>query len=238
MTSPRTTKTALNEQFARIGKAFASPRRIELLDLLAQGEHRVETLAAETGMSVTLASSHLQALRQARLVNTRRDGARIFYRLAGDDVLELLTALRTVAHDRLAEVEQVVRAYFGGPDELEPIGRDELVRRAATGDVVLLDLRPREEYEAGHIPGAVSIPLDDLEAHLALLPAEAEIVAYCRGPYCVMAPRGIAILRRHGYRVRRLEDGVAEWRSAGLPVATGADPGATSTAAAIGTVRP
>jgi len=226
MTTPRTTKTALNEQFARIGKALASPRRIELLDLLAQGEHSVEVLASETDMSVTLTSSHLQALRQARLVETRRDGARIFYRLAGDDVFELLTALRAVAHDRLAEVDRVVRSYFGASDELEPIGRDELVRRARTGDVVLLDLRPRAEYEAGHIPGAVSIPLEDLEEQLALLPPGAEIVAYCRGPYCVLAPRGIALLRRHGYRVRRLEDGVGEWRLAGLPVAAGVEPGA------------
>ncbi len=233
MMTPRTTKTALNEQFARIGKALASPRRIELLDLLAQGEHSVETLAAETDMRVTLTSSHLQALRRARLVDTRRDGARIFYRLAGDDVFELLTALRAVAHDRLAEVEQVVRAYFGAPDELEPIGRDELARRSS--DVVLLDLRPRDEYEAGHIPGAVSIPLEDLEERLALLPPEAEIVAYCRGPYCVLAPRGIALLRRHGYRVRRLEDGVGEWRLAGLPVATGAEPGGTATPPAIDT---
>ncbi|OGO55275.1 MAG: ArsR family transcriptional regulator [Chloroflexi bacterium RBG_16_70_13] len=235
MTTPRTTKTALNEQFARIGKALASPRRIELLDLLAQGEHSVEVLASETDMSVTLTSSHLQALRQARLVETRREGQRIFYRLAGDDVLTLLTALRAVAHDRLAEVDRVVRAYFGAPEELEPIGRDELVRRARTGDVVLLDLRPRKEYEAGHIPGAVSIPLEDLEAQLALLPPETEIVAYCRGPYCVLAPRGIALLRRHGYRVRRLEDGVGEWRLAGLPVVTGVEPGATPTPPAIGT---
>ena len=225
MTTPRTTKTALNEQFARIGKALASPRRIELLDLLAQGEHSVEVLASETDMSVTLTSSHLQSLRQARLVETRRVGQRIFYRLAGDDVLALLTALRAVAHDRLAEVDVVVRAYFGAPGELEPIGRDELVRRARSGEVVLLDLRPREEYEAGHIPGAVSIPLEELEEQLALLPPGTEIVAYCRGPYCVMAPSGIALLRRHGYRVRRLEDGVSEWRRAGLPVAAGVEPG-------------
>jgi len=225
MVTPRTTKTALNEQFARIAKALASPRRIELLDLLAQGEHRVETLAAEADMSITLASAHLQALRQARLVETRRDGPRIFYRLAGDDVFELLTALRTVAHDRLAEVEHVVRAYFGAPDELEPIGRDELLRRARADDIVLLDLRPRDEYEAGHIPGAVSIPVENLEERLALLTPGTEIVAYCRGPYCVLAPRGIALLRSHGYRARRLEDGVAEWRLAGLPVAVGIDPG-------------
>jgi ArsR family transcriptional regulator len=141
-------------------------------------------------------------------------------------VYALLTTLRAVARDRLAEVDRVLRDYFGAADSIEPIDRHELVRRARTGDVVLLDLRPREEYEAGHIPGAVSIPLDDLEERLALLPPWTEIVAYCRGPYCVMAPRGIAILRRHGYRVRRLEDGVGDWRLAGLPVAVGTEPGA------------
>jgi len=224
-TTARTTKTALNAQFARIGKALASPRRIELLDLLAQGEHRVEALAVETDMGVTLASSHLQALRRARLVDTRREGSRIYYRLAGDDVYELLTALRTVAHDRLAEVERVVQDYFSAPGGLEPIGRDELVRRARSGDVLLLDLRPRDEFEAAHIPGAISIPLEDLESELTRLSPDVEIVAYCRGPYCVMAPRGIALLRRHGFRVRRLEDGVGEWRLAGLPLASGVEPG-------------
>src|SRR5438876_67171 len=164
--TPRATKTALNEQFARIGKALASPRRIELLDLLAQGEHSVETLALEADIGVTLTSSHLQALRRARLVDTRREGSRIFYRLAGDDVYELLTALRTVAHDRLAEVERVVRDYFGSSGALEPIDRDELLRRTRSGDVVLVDLRPRDEYQAAHIPGATSIPLDDLESRL------------------------------------------------------------------------
>lgn len=225
MTTPRKTKTALNEQFARIGKALASPRRIELLDLLVQGEHSVETLAIETDMSITLASSHLQGLRRARLVDTRRDGSRIFYRLAGADVYELLTALRTVAHDRLAEVERLLQDYFGAPGVLEPINRDELVRRSRIGDVVLLDLRPRDEYEAAHIPGAISIPLDDLESQLSQLPTDLEIVAYCRGPYCVMAPRGIALLRRHGFRVRQFEDGVGEWRLAGLPLAAGSEPG-------------
>ena len=227
-TTPRSTKTALNEQFARIGKALASPRRTELLDLLAQGEHSVETLAAESDMSVTLTSAHLQALRGARLVETRRAGPRVFYRLAGDDVFELLAAIRTVAHVRLVEVELLVRAYFGAPDELEPIGRDELIARARAGDLVVLDLRPRDEYAAGHIPGAISIPLDDLEEQLALLPPEAEIAAYCRGPYCVMAPRGIALLRRYGYHARRFEDGVGEWRLAGLPVAVGSDRGSWS----------
>ena len=221
----QTPKGMLNEQFARIGRALASPRRIELLDLLGQGERSVESLAAETGMRIGLTSSHLQVLRAARLVETRRDGARIFYRLAGDDVYGLLAGLREVAHGRLAEVDQVVRAYLGSPDALEPIARDELVRRARSGEVVVLDLRPREEYAAGHIPGALSIPLDDLEEQLALLPPRAEIVAYCRGPYCVLAPRGVALLKRHGHRARRLEDGFPEWRLAGLPVATGAEAG-------------
>lgn len=226
--SARRTKSALNEQFARIGKALGSPRRTELLDLLAQGERSVDALAAESDMSVTLTSSHLQVLRQAQLVERRRDGSRIFYRLAGDGVFELLAAIRGVARARLAEVDQIVRAYFGPPGELEPIGREELVARARRGDLVVLDLRPRDEYAAGHLPGAVSIPLSDLEARLALLPPGAEVVAYCRGPYCVMAPRGIALLRRHGYHARRLEDGVSEWRLAGLPVVTGFAPGSWS----------
>ena len=188
----------------------------------------MDALASETDMSVTLTSAHLQVLRQARLVETRRDGPRIFYRLAGDDVFELLAAVRGVARARLAEVDQIVRTYFGTPDELEPIGRDELVARARSSEVVVLDLRPRDEYAAGHLPGAVCIPLEDLESQLALLPPGAEIAAYCRGPYCVMAPRGIALLRRHGYQARRLEDGVTEWRLAGLPVVTGPDPGSWS----------
>ena len=224
-TAGRTPKAMLNEQFARIGKALASPRRIELLDLLGQGERSVESLAAASGMSIGLASSHLQVLRAARLVETRRDGARVIYRLAGDDVYGLLGGLREVAHGRLAEVDQVVRAYLGSPEALEPIARDELVRRAQGGEVVVLDLRPREEYAAGHIPGALSIPLEELEAQLALLPSRAEIVAYCRGPYCVLAPRGVTLLKRHGYRARRLEAGFPEWRRAGLPVATGAEAG-------------
>jgi rhodanese-related sulfurtransferase/DNA-binding transcriptional ArsR family regulator len=226
MPTGRATKTALNEQFARIGKALASPRRLELLDLLAQGEHSVEALAAEAAMSVTLTSAHLQALRKARLVETRRHGPRIYYRLASDDVYRLLATVRSVAQDRLSEVEDLVRTYFGAPSELEPIGRSELVRRSRSGEVVLIDLRPREEYEAGHIPGAISMPLEVLGSRLDSLPREVEIVAYCRGPYCVLAPRGIAILRRHAFRARRFEDGVTEWRLAGLPIAVGSAAGA------------
>ncbi len=221
MIHDRAAKTALNEQFARIGKALASSRRIELLDLLAQGERPVESLAAASDMSVALTSSHLQALRAARLVEARRDGQRVHYRLAGDDVYQLLAALRAVARERLAEVEVAVAAYLGTRDELEPVTREDLWARARAGEVTILDVRPREEYLAGHIPGALSVPLDRLEEHLALLPPEAEIVAYCRGPYCVLAPKGVALLRTHGHLARRLEDGFPEWRLAGLPIAGG-----------------
>ena len=221
MTTERAARTALNEQFARIGKALSSPRRIELLDLLAQGERAVESLAAASDMSIALASSHLQALRGARLVEARRDGQRVHYRLAGDDVYQLLTALRAVARERLAELEVAVVAYLETPDELEPVTREELWARARTGEVTILDVRPREEYLAGHIPGALSVPLEKLEELLTRLPPEAEIVAYCRGPYCLLAPKGVALLNTHGHRARRLVDGFPEWRLAGLPVAVG-----------------
>ena len=221
MTTERAAKTALNEQFARIGKALSGPRRIELLDLLAQGERPVESLAAASDMSVALASSHLQTLRAARLVEARRDGRRVNYRLAGDDVYQLLTALRAVARERLAELEVAVAAYLKTPDQLEPVTREELWARARSGEVTILDVRPREEYLAGHIPGALSVPLDELEEYLALLPPEAEIVAYCRGPYCVLAPQGVALLRTNGHLARRLADGFPEWRLAGLPIAVG-----------------
>lgn len=226
MTTERAARTALNEQFARIGKALASPRRIELLDLLAQGERPVESLAAASDMSVALASSHLQTLRAARLVEARRDGQRVHYRLAGDDVYQLLTALRAVARVRLAELEVAVGAYLETPDELEPVTREELWARARSGEVTILDVRPREEYLAGHIPGALSVPLEELGALLTRLPDDAEIVAYCRGPYCVLAPHGVALLRTHGHRARRLEDGFPEWRLAGLPIAVGPAAGA------------
>ncbi|MHB8399507.1 MAG: ArsR/SmtB family transcription factor [Candidatus Limnocylindrales bacterium] len=221
MTTERAAKTALNEQFARIGKALSSPRRIELLDLLAQGERPVESLAAASDMSVALASSHLQALRAARLVEARRDGQRVHYRLAGDDVYRLLSVLRDAARARLAELEVAVVAYLETPDELEPVTRGELWDRARSGAVTILDVRPREEYLAGHIPGALSVPLGELGELLTRLPSEAEIVAYCRGPYCVLAPQAVALLRSHGHAARRLADGFPEWRLAGLPIAVG-----------------
>ena len=222
MDADRAAKTALNEQFATVGKALASPRRIELLDLLAQGERSVDALAAAADMSLALASSHLQVLRASRLVERRRDGARVLYRLSGDDVFRLLAALRGVARARLAEVEQVVTTYLTAHDHLEPVSREELSARLAAGEAIVLDVRPREEYLAGHVAGARSIPVEELEARLAELPADQEIIAYCRGPYCVYAPSAVELLRRHGYRARRLVEGFPEWRLAGLPLASGA----------------
>ena len=222
----RAAKDALNEQFARVGHALANGRRIELLDLLAQGERSVEALATEAELGITVASAHLQVLRRAGLVETRRSGTRIFYRLAGDDVYRLLAAAREVARTRLAEAERAARAYLGGPDALEPLNREELLRRITAGDVVVVDVRPAAEYSAGHIAGAISVPLDELEARLAELPVGREVVAYCRGPFCALGGRGVEVLRRHGHRARRLADGFPEWRLAGLPVASETTDGA------------
>jgi rhodanese-related sulfurtransferase/DNA-binding transcriptional ArsR family regulator len=224
MPTDRLAKDSLNVQFARIGKAFASPRRIELLDLLGQGERSVEALAAGTGMSVALTSAHLRVLRGVRLVTTRRDGSWIHYRLADDDVYRMLSSIREVARAQLDEVRLTVATYLTARDRLEPLSRAELIERAQAGDVIVLDVRPRAEFDAGHIPGALSVPLDELEDRLAELPADAEIVAYCRGPYCLYAPTAVGILLDHGRRARRLEEGFPEWRLAGLPVATGAEP--------------
>lgn len=220
----RAAKDALNEQFARIGKAFASPRRVEIVDLLAQGERSVDALAVRAEITVGLASAHLQVLRRVGLIVARREGTRVIYRLAGDDVYRLLAAVRKFAADRLAETDRAARVYLGDADPLEPMSREELLARFKVGDAVVLDLRPVEEYRAGHIAGALSLPLEELEARLAELPAAIEIVAYCRGPFCALAPRGVTLLRRHGLRARRLEDGFPEWRLAGLPVAVGPSP--------------
>jgi rhodanese-related sulfurtransferase len=219
----RAAKDELHAQFARVGRALANPHRVEMLDLLAQGERSVEVLAERAAISVGLTSAHLQELRRAGLVVSRRDGVRILYGLAGDDIYELLAAVRAVATDRLADAERAARAYMGEP--VEAVSRAELIERVRSGNVVVIDLRPGEEYEAGHIAGAISIPLAELETHLAELPAGVEVVAYCRGPYCALAPQGVALLRRAGRPARRLEDGFPEWRLAGLPVAAGARPG-------------
>lgn len=217
----REAKDRLYEAFAGVAKAAASPKRVELLELLAQGERTVEALADATGMGVTNTSAHLQVLRQARLVETRKDKTWVFYRLSGDDVAGFVSALRDLARSRLAEVDQVVRDYFRARDALEPISREELRERTASGAVVILDVRPVEEYAAGHIPGALSVPLDRLDASLARLPRRAQIVAYCRGPYCVLAPQAVEQLHARGFKARRLADGMPEWRLAGLPVAIG-----------------
>lgn len=211
----------LHEQFARIGKAVASPRRIELLELLCQGERSVDALARATGMSVTNVSQHLQALKAARLVEARRDGTRIHYRAADEHVCRFTSELAAVARARLVEVERIAQEYLEGGDTLEPIARQELLRRIARRDAVVIDVRPKEEYRSGHIRGAISVPLDDLARRLRELPKTKLIVAYCRGPYCVLAPQALALLRARGFRARRLEDGLPEWRAAGLPIASG-----------------
>ena len=215
----RAAKTALFDEFAWVGKALASGRRIELLDVLANGERIVDALAGEVGMSVANTSQHLQVLRQAGLVTGRRQGTWIFYRLAAPDVFQLWQALRTLAASRVAEVERLAAAYLGARDELEPVTRQELARRLADGgDLVVLDVRPAAEHAAGHLPGAVSIPVDELQRRLAELPADREIVAYCRGPYCAFAHDAVALLRQEGFQARRLEDGLPEWQAAGLAV--------------------
>jgi rhodanese-related sulfurtransferase len=216
----RVAKTALFDEFARVAKALASGRRIELLDVLANGERTVDALAREVGLSVANASQHLQVLRQAGLVASRRESTSVNYRLAAPEVFELWRALRTLAGSRLAEVERLAAAYLDARDGLEPVTRQELARRLQDDDrLLVLDVRPTAEYVAGHLPGAVSIPVDELRRRLAELPRDREIVAYCRGPYCAFAHEAVALLREAGFSARRLEDGLPEWRAAGLAVA-------------------
>ncbi len=207
-------------QLARIGKVVVHPKRIELLDLLCQAERSVEALAAATGLKLTTASAHLQVMRQARLVETRREGTRVYYRAAGEEVCRFVTALGDLGRARLAEVDQILRAIGAGSDSAERVSRAELLERVRSGDVVVVDVRPMEEYAAGHIPGAVSLPLEHLEARLGELDPRLEVVAYCRGPLCLLAPEAVAAIRSRGLRARCLEDGLPEWRQAGLPVAT------------------
>jgi rhodanese-related sulfurtransferase len=214
----RAAKTALFDDFARVGRALASGRRIELLDVLANGERTVEALAGEVDLSVANTSHHLKTLRQAGLVTSRREGTSIHHRLAGPEVFELWRALRTLASARLAEVERLAAAYLGARDELEPVTRQELARRLQDDDLVVLDVRPAAEYAAGHLPGAVSVPVGELRRRLAELPADREVVAYCRGPYCAFAYEAVAVLWEAGFSARRLEDGLPEWQAAGLAV--------------------
>jgi rhodanese-related sulfurtransferase/DNA-binding transcriptional ArsR family regulator len=219
-TPQRRFKDAMYEQLARLGKATSAPKRLELLDLLCQGPRTVEALADQAALSVANASRHLQVLRAARLVEAEKKGLYVEYRLADDEVARFFVALRGLAEARLAEVTQVTRAFFEARGELEGVAGDELLRRVKAGDVTVLDVRPVEEYRAGHIPGALSIPVGELEARLDELPRRRDVVAYCRGPYCVMAVEAVELLRAQGYRAHRMEHGVADWRARGWRVAT------------------
>jgi rhodanese-related sulfurtransferase/predicted transcriptional regulator len=214
-------KDAIYEQFSRIGKAVSSPKRLELLDILCQGERNVETLAKETGLTVANASQHLQVLRAARLVETEKMGLNVTYRLADQMVCEFFLSMRVVAENRLAEVEQIKRRFLEGREGMEPVDRDALLNRVREGAVTVLDVRPSEEYQAGHIPGAISIPLNELELRMSGLPPNQEIVAYCRGPYCVLAIQAVEVLRAKGFNAVRLEEGIQDWRAMGFSVAVG-----------------
>ena len=214
----RVAKDALFDAFAEVARALASGRRTEIVDVLAQGERSVEDLSEEIGQSVANTSHHLRALTRAGLLTSRREGTRIFYRLASEQVTGFWAALRDVAADRVAGFERLAAAYLGDRSELEAISRTELARRLRRGDVVVLDVRPAPEYAAGHIAGARSIPVRELRRQLREIPKEKEVVAYCRGPYCVYADDAVRELNRRGFRARRLEDGFPEWHQAGLPV--------------------
>lgn len=219
--SDRGAKDALYEGFAEVARALASGRRAEIVDLLAQGERPVEQVATEIGQSVANTSHHLRAMAHAGLVTTRRDGTRIFYALASDRVAELWSALTQVAADHVAGVRQLAETYLGDRREIDAVSRDELAERLARGEVLLLDVRPAAEYAAGHIAGAQSVPVTDLRQHVSDLPAGVDVVAYCRGPYCVYADEAVRELTSRGFRAQRLADGFPEWKRAGLPIAAG-----------------
>ena len=220
----RELKDALYAHFARIGHAASTPKRLELLDLLAQGEKTVEQLAEQSSTPLKNTSAHLRVLRQARLVETRRDGSYVRYRLADEEVTRFMRALQALGQKRLAEVGQVTNLYLTSRDELEPVTLAELRRLVRDDAVTVVDVRPREEYEAGHIPGALSLPVAELKARLRELPKSREVIAYCRGPYCVYSLEAVQLLRKHGYRARRADEGLPEWRIGGLPVERGGGP--------------
>jgi rhodanese-related sulfurtransferase/DNA-binding transcriptional ArsR family regulator len=213
-------KARLYEAIGRVAAALGSAGRLQILEFVAQGGRSVDTLAAMTGLSVANTSKHLQALRQAGLVSARKEGLRVYYSLAGDDVTALVAALRAVAEHRVADVELLLRLWLAHRDDLEPVPARELLERARKGLVTVLDVRPAEEFAAGHLPGAINVPLDKLESYLSKLPKRKEIVAYCRGPYCLMSFEAVEKLRQRGWQARRLQDGFPEWRAAGLPVET------------------
>ena len=214
-------KDEIYEQFSRIGKAVSSPKRLELLEILCQGERTVEVLAKETGLTVANASQHLHVLRAARLVETEKMGLYVTYRLADQMVCEFFLSMRVLAENRLAEVEQIKRQFLEGREGMEPVDREALLKHVREGTVTVLDVRPSEEYKAGHIPGAISIPLKELELRLSKLPRNQEIVAYCRGPYCVLAIQAVEVLRANGFPSVRLQEGIQDWRTMGFSVAVG-----------------
>jgi rhodanese-related sulfurtransferase len=217
----RSAKDALYEGFAEVARALASGRRAEIVDLLAQGERSVEQIAGEIGQTVANTSHHLRAMARAGLVTTRRDGTRIFYALASDRVAVLWSALQGVAAEHVAGLRRLADAYLGSREGIEVVGREELAARLSRGEVLVVDVRPAAEYAAGHITGARSVPVSELRRHLRALPADADVVAYCRGPYCVYADEAVRELTRQGFRAWRLTDGFPEWKRAGLPVAAG-----------------
>jgi rhodanese-related sulfurtransferase/DNA-binding transcriptional ArsR family regulator len=214
----RALKDLLYEQVARVGKALASPKRLEILEMLAQGEKAVETIAGAVAIDVKLTSAHLKALKEARLVQVRRDGKRMIYRLSGADVAQLGVTLRQVAEEHLVELQLALQHMVDQPDQLVQLGRDELLAQARRGEVVVLDVRPPDEYDTAHLPYARSMPLAELAQRLAELPRDVDLVAYCRGPFCLMSDAAVKLLRDHGFRARKTVDGVSEWQAAGLPV--------------------
>lgn len=221
MTAGTSPKKQIFTHFARIAKAMASPNRLELLEALAQGERSVEKLAQAAGMPIANTSHHLQVLREGGLVRSRKEGVQVIYRLSDDDIPQLLGCLRHVGERHLAEVELIVREHFANDEGLRPVNHQELTALLKSGDALILDVRPPEEYEAGHIPGAINVPLETLSRQLTDFPRRKEVVAYCRGPYCMLAIEAVKRLRKRGYRARRLEDGFPEWKSEGRPVAVG-----------------
>jgi DNA-binding transcriptional ArsR family regulator/rhodanese-related sulfurtransferase len=214
----RSLKDLLYEQVARVGKALASPKRLEMLEMLAQGEKSVEAVAEAVAVDIKLASAHLKALKEARLAQSRRDGKRMLYRLSGQDVAQLGVTLRQVAEEHLLELRLALQQMMAEPQLLARVGRKELLAQAKRGEVVVIDVRPQDEYDTAHLPYARSMPLAELTHRLAELPRNAEIVAYCRGPFCLMSDEAVALLKKRGFRARKTFDGVSEWQAAGLPV--------------------
>jgi rhodanese-related sulfurtransferase len=214
----RDLKDLLYEQVARVGKALASPKRLEILEMLAQGEKAVESVAGEVAIDVKLASAHLKALKTAHLVQSRRDGKRMVYRLSGGDIANLGVALRQVAEEHVLELRLALQRMVAEPDRLVQVGRKELMAQAKRGEVIVLDVRPQQEYDTAHLPYARSLPLAELAHRLAELPRNTEIVAYCRGPFCLMSDEAVALLKKRGFRARKTMDGISEWQAAGLPI--------------------